>query len=713
MPLFSSVGMVLTLLKRLQGGRRSWINLLVALSFPAVSLPAAEAPRRLTIAEIIALPPSADAAGIPVAVRGTLTYYEPGHRMAFLQDGPDAIYVHVTDHQDVATGDFVEVSGFVDAGFKGRNIRGPDFDTSPTIQRIGSGTVPEPQKLPSLSGIDSARGACWMSVELQIASVSLEGDRARLILADHPQVPVFIMGINRPSQLPGHLRGLRVQVRGVLADAVVSDKPLVMQRQVLVPGLNHVVIPKAEFDRQFDGPEATLAELRWIQVRDRAGERTKVLGVVTWKMPGQGFFIQRGTVAAWVQCAEPVLPALNQRVVCAGQPSSYHGAGILRNAIWTECGSVLGAIEPISIEPYDFPGEFQHGRLTHIQGKVVETLRGPTEEFMILQVGTEVVFSHFQTDGMSSRLCDIERGSIVSISGTFLNRPSPALESGDTPGSFHILLRGPGDLKLVAAPSFWTPRRMLVLVGAILLIALLAAAWVVALRRKVRKQSLVIRSTVARQAVEEERVRIARDWHDMFEQHFAGLTMLMDAAATLIPKDSPAAGILDRAARMADHSRSEARQAIWDLRAPSHDGFKNFADELEETLRASWPETAETRLEIHCGERAAVFPRPVTLQLLRIATEAVTNAFKHASSATITVSWEEHPDLWRLSILDDGKGIPANVIEQASSAGHFGLLGMRERALRLQATLQLLSPPAAGSTGTLIRLIYPKPDSQS
>jgi signal transduction histidine kinase len=694
----------------LQGAIRRWCILLAALAAPGVAVLGAESPRQLTIAEIIALPPSADAAGSPVSVRGMLTYYEPGHRMAFLQDGPDAIYVHVTDHQDVSTGDYVEVSGFLDAGLNGRNIRGPDFDTSPIIQRISSGTLPEPRELRSLAGIDSERGACWSSVEVQVASVSLEGDRARLMVAEEPQVPVFIMGISRPSQLPGHLRGLRVRVHGVLADAVVSDKPLVMQRQVLIPGLNHVVIPKEEFDRQFDGPEATIAELRWIHVRDRAGERTKLLGVVTWRKPGEGFFIQRGTVAAWIQCAEPILPELNQRVICAGQPSSYHGAGILRNAIWKECGTVLGDIVPMMIESYDFPGEFQHGRLTNIQGRVLETLRGPTEDFMILQVGKEVVFSHLQTDGMASRSRDVQRGSIVSITGTFLNRPSPVLESGDTPGSFHILPRGPGDMKLVAAPPFWTPRRMLVLIGAVLVVAVLSAVWVVALRRKVRKQSLVIRSTVARQAVEEERVRIARDWHDMFEQHFAGLTMLMDAAVTLIPKASPAAGILDRAARMADHSRSEARQAIWDLRAPSHDGQKPFADELEESLRAAWPESSETRLAIHSGERAATFPRPITLQLLRIATEAVTNAFKHASPGRITVTWEEHPESWQLSIQDDGKGIPANVIEQASSAGHFGLLGMRERALRLQATLQIVSPPAAGSTGTLIRLIFPKPD---
>jgi nitrate/nitrite-specific signal transduction histidine kinase len=72
------------------------------------------------------------------------------------------------------------------------------------------------------------------------------------------------------------------------------------------------------------------------------------------------------------------------------------------------------------------------------------------------------------------------------------------------------------------------------------------------------------------------------------------------------------------------------------------------------------------------------------------------------------VSWSDGGDAWILSIQDDGRGIPAKSIEQASSEGHFGLLGMRERALRLPATLQILSPPAPGIRGTLIRLTFPK-----
>jgi signal transduction histidine kinase len=266
---------------------------------------------------------------------------------------------------------------------------------------------------------------------------------------------------------------------------------------------------------------------------------------------------------------------------------------------------------------------------------------------------------------------------------------------------------------LDSAPPFWNTRRLVVLLGTVVATALLAGIWVLALRRKVRKQETIIRKTVAKQVVEEERLRIAREWHDSFEQHFAGLTMLLDATAAVVPVESQASAMLERAARMADHSRSEARQAIWDLRASAIKSHVPFATELEEALHQSWPEDAGCQLRIDCREHTEILPRSVTLHLLRIAQEAVTNALKHARCKTIEVSWEAQPSGFSLMVLDDGVGLLPATNDQASQEGHFGLLGMRERALRIHGVLEILSPPPDRSAGTAIRITIPKPSSES
>ncbi|MEI6606135.1 MAG: ATP-binding protein, partial [Verrucomicrobiota bacterium] len=389
----------------------------------------------------------------------------------------------------------------------------------------------------------------------------------------------------------------------------------------------------------------------------------------------------------------------------SGYPASYHGAGMLRNAMWKESHDVLGVVETLQISEADLSSEQNHGCLVNLRGELVEILRGPSENLMILQVGKDVVFSHLRA---AKSQPVPERDSLISFTGTLLNRPAPMLEFGDSHGSFHILSRTGDDIKVLAAPSFWTLRRMMIALCTALVMTVLAVAWVGALRRKVNQQAALIHQTVAKQVVEEERVRIAREWHDMFEQHFAGLTMLLDATATMIPSDSPAGGMLERAAHMADHSRSEARQAIWDLRDPNHGQNKPFATALEETILRSWPDDTAERLQVQCAEHTVEFPGPITQRLIRIASEAVTNAFKHSECRHITVSWNDDGEAWILAIHDDGKGIPAQAVERAANEGHFGLLGMRERALRLQASLQILSPPAPGIPGTLIRVTLPK-----
>lgn len=101
--------------------------------------------------------------------------------------------------------------------------------------------------------------------------------------------------------------------------------------------------------------------------------------------------------------------------------------------------------------------------------------------------------------------------------------------------------------------------------------------------------------------------------------------------------------------------------------------------------------------------------RSTSLHLLRIAHEAVTNALKHARCRSISVGWCGTPSSLTLTISDDGVGLPTQANELASQEGHFGLLGMRERALRLHGSLEILSPPPGASQGTEIRITIPKP----
>ena len=669
---------------------------------------AAPSSRCLTIAELLAMPDEAAKSGTAVTVRGVLTYHEPAHRMAFLQDATGAIYLHITDHSDAMTGDEVLVSGFLDPGYNGRNIRGINFDTSPIIQRIGRSVLPTPIHLPDVGKAKEVQGARWMSMEAHVSEVAIEGDRAKLTLQENPSVPVYLPGLSRPNQLPNHLHGLRVRLHGVFADSPVSINPLVMRRIFLVPSVQQIALSPEEKEKCFTARSVRIDELPWIKESEGLHTRVVVRGSVTWLHPSEGFFLQTGTNSAWIHCTEPMLPKLNQSVICAGRPSSFHGVGELCDAMWKPDSLPTPTAEPANLAGLDLKAVMMHGRLTRMQATVVEVLRGPNEILWVLQVGGTVVFAHLneKIDLIDSVLR--ERDAILSLEGILLNRASPMMEFEATNDAVHLLLRNSQDLQLLSPAPFWTLHRLVTLLASIVCVAIISAAWVVALRRKVKQQSEWIRATATREAVDAERLRIARDWHDSFEQHFAGLTMQLDAAATMIPADTPASTLLEQAARMADHSRAEARQAIWDLRDPKHAIGKSFATELQETLSQSWPDDPSCRLRFTVSENQAILPRAIALQLIRIAAEAVTNAFKHAHCSEIVVTWQDEGDAWMLSIFDHGKGLPSAAWEQASTEGHFGLLGMRERALRLNATLQIISPPPHLTSGTLVRITLPK-----
>jgi signal transduction histidine kinase len=128
--------------------------------------------------------------------------------------------------------------------------------------------------------------------------------------------------------------------------------------------------------------------------------------------------------------------------------------------------------------------------------------------------------------------------------------------------------------------------------------------------------------------------------------------------------------------------------------------------DLPSALKAAvwhWAAGSSAALEIHITGAHPNLPEDVEQNVLRIAQEAVTNAVKHASAKTVWIDLHLDPRTLRLVVRDDGRGF------ELSGAfvlvgGHFGLLGMRERAERLGGSLEVSSEPG---TGTEVRASVP------
>lgn len=682
-------------------------NLLLVFLCGLLTLQAA--PQPCTVKEAIELSDSALNLAEPRVITGLLTYYEPSHRMAFLQDRTASIYLQIRDSQPVSAGDWVEVTGVVDPGINGRNLRGLKPETSPRIHRLGPGTWQPGVPANAADIVSGTVSSIWSSVEGRISEVEVIGDRVRLTLKDQPMLPIFLPGISQERLAPSHLKGMNVKLSGVPATSLVSPNPPVMQHVFLVPSVAHIQIREADRNARFGAPEVLLHDLRWISDRTEEERRATVRGIVTWSKQGEGFFLQRGLSCAWIQCTEPELPYSGERVQCAGLAGAYHAGGVLLSAIWRPTTDSFGPVSPSSPMQHELASDELHGRLSRLTGTVVQSFRNPREDIIVLSLGDTHFTAHLALDREQQEPPFIQNGARIEVIGIALNRPSPAIELWNDQGRLQLQLRNAADVRLIAEPPFWTTTRLAWCLSGLIVVALTATTWVVALRRKVRQQEIVISRQVSRQAIHEERVRIAREWHDTFEQHFAGLTMQLDATAAVLPPDTRSRQMLERAAEMADHSRSEARQAIWDLRAPDPEEDTPFFRELEQSLRHSWPEGSIPVLElVHEGARCTVLPRRIVSHLLRVAQESVANAFKHAAATRIVVVWRETPDDVQLSITDDGKGIHPGDLENAISRGHFGLLGLRERAHKLMGILRIESPAPNLPSGSSVVLTLPR-----
>jgi ligand-binding sensor domain-containing protein/signal transduction histidine kinase len=196
-------------------------------------------------------------------------------------------------------------------------------------------------------------------------------------------------------------------------------------------------------------------------------------------------------------------------------------------------------------------------------------------------------------------------------------------------------------------------------------------------------------------AVLAERTRIAREIHDNLAQEMAGISVQLEVVARTMPSEAEAAkSHLDRARRQVRNGIAEARRYVWDLRSPALE-HNDLPTALRETARRLTHETAiQSQVEVN-GTFRPLTPL-VGDNLLRIGQEAINNAVKHGEPQRIFVNLVFDTRRVQLRVRDDGRGFD-NHVDVNGRTGHFGLIGMRERAQQIGGTLSITSGNGSGT----------------
>lgn len=197
-----------------------------------------------------------------------------------------------------------------------------------------------------------------------------------------------------------------------------------------------------------------------------------------------------------------------------------------------------------------------------------------------------------------------------------------------------------------------------------------------------------------------ERMRIARDLHDTFLQGFQGSALRLQAVADRLPEESRERQGLEKVLRGVDDILEEGRRRVQSLRS------EDVPVNIEEAVEALAGDLLGAEA-CHWKLETTGNPQPVTAdaadEILLIVREALANIVRHAQASNVDLTLSFSKNQMEIVVVDDGIGIDAATSADRSPTGHYGLVGMRERAELINAALTI--EPA--EPGTRVSLVVP------
>jgi PAS domain S-box-containing protein len=210
------------------------------------------------------------------------------------------------------------------------------------------------------------------------------------------------------------------------------------------------------------------------------------------------------------------------------------------------------------------------------------------------------------------------------------------------------------------------------------------------------------------QAQDQERRRIARELHDSIGQELAAINVNVSTCQGLTGDGDPLRrNLLGDSVALTEHCMAEVRTISHLLHPPLLDDF-GLVPALQ-WYAEGFSRRSGIQVDVALPPKMERLPDEVELTLFRVVQETFTNIHRHSGSATASISLTQTSGGVVLQVADEGKGIPAGVLEpnerRTASLG-VGIAGMRERVTQLDGSIEIQS----GSEGTTITVSLPLPE---
>jgi len=658
---------------------------------------AAELPSVLTTAQEVQTLRLDDARrNLPVHIRGVVTSKGPPYDLWLsIQDETRGIFVdlHAISNAVPVCGESWDIVGHSGAGGFAPVV------VADSGTRLGIGRMPEPARPAWNELINGSMDVQW--VEFQGLVTDVHTNMLSLLLAGG-ELDVLMEG-HFESELKTFEKSV-IRIRGVLYAAWSTGTREVHVGNIIMRNATvnvDIPAPADPFDAVLKTPRALLL----FDAQATAFRRVKVRGQVIHAEPGRVFLTANG-VGLRVLPASKVEVHAGDMVEAVGYPEISDTSLFLREALIRKTGhATLRPARILTEDPVSQEGA--DSTRVHVTGKLLVSHFEYGSHVFEMQWET-ATGPHLYLARLAPDLHDdfsLRAGSVLGLDGVYLAQKHTRTGVGEAE-SFELLLNSPSDITVLSSPSWWTLRRLLVVVGLLLVVLMFSMAWITQLRRLVEQRTAQLhqetreRERVERaRALEAERSRIARDLHDDLGSSLTEIGVLASAGQRS-PSDGNSYPALFRNIAGKARSLIAALDVIVWAVDPEDNSLQSVADYLSgfaaEYLSASG---------IACRFKIPVTFPDVTLNgrvrhgLLMAVKETLNNIVRHSDATEVVFSMGVVGDDLEILIADNGKGFDPALVRD----GH----GLKNLPARLEKIGGICSVDSRVGGGTAVSIRFP------